>query len=46
VFQLTDSYRPAILSLIVFFVVGGVLLTRVDVRRGISDAGNEQPRIV
>jgi UMF1 family MFS transporter len=46
VFQLTDSYRPAILSLIVFFVVGGVLLTRVDVRRGISDAGNEQPRVV
>jgi UMF1 family MFS transporter len=45
-FQLTDSYRPAILSLIAFFVVGGVLLTRVDVRRGISDAGNEQPRIV
>ncbi|MFP5335506.1 MAG: MFS transporter [Actinomycetes bacterium] len=46
VFQLTDSYRPAILSLVVFFVLGGFLLLRVDVRRGIADAGNEQPRIV
>ena len=42
-FQLTDSYRPAILSLIVFFVVGGVLLAKVDVRKGIADAGNTQP---
>ncbi|HEX5532968.1 MAG TPA: MFS transporter [Actinomycetales bacterium] len=45
-FQLTDSYRPAILSLIVFFVIGGALLIKVDIRRGIADAGNEQPRIV
>jgi MFS transporter, UMF1 family len=45
-FQLTDSYRPAILSLIAFFVIGGLLLLRVDVRRGIADAGNEQPRVV
>ena len=45
-FQLTDSYRPAILSLIVFFVIGGALLIKVDVRRGIADAGNKQPRIV
>ena len=42
-FQLTDSYRPAILSLIVFFVVGGLLLLRVDIRKGIADAGNTQP---
>lgn len=46
VFQLTDSYRPAILSLLAFFVLGGVLLLRVDVRRGIEDTGNPQPRIV
>ena len=46
VFQLTDSYRPAILSLIVFFVLGGVLLARLDVRRGIADAGNQQPQVV
>jgi len=45
-FQLTDSYRPAILSLIFFFVLGGALLIKVDVRRGIADAGNEQPRVV
>ncbi len=43
VFQLTDSYRPAILALIVFFVTGLALLSRVDVRRGIAEAGNAQP---
>ena len=30
VHQLTDSYRPAIIALVVFFVVGFVLLWRVD----------------
>lgn len=34
VFQLTGSYRPAIASLVVFFVVGGILLLRVDVASG------------
>jgi UMF1 family MFS transporter len=43
VFQLTDSYRPAILALIVFFVVGGLLLLRVDAERGIREAGNQVP---
>jgi UMF1 family MFS transporter len=46
VFQLTGSYRSAIVALVVFFVVGGVLLARVDVRRGILEAGNELPRVV
>jgi UMF1 family MFS transporter len=46
VLQLTDSYRPAIFSLVVFFVLGGLLLARVDVRRGIREAGNEQPALV
>ncbi|MEJ5944997.1 MFS transporter [Pseudokineococcus basanitobsidens] len=46
VFQLSGSYRPAIASLVVFFVVGGLLLLRVDVRRGVADAGREQPRRV
>ncbi len=32
VYQLTDSYRPAIFALIIFFVVGGLLLARVDPR--------------
>ena len=46
VLQLTDSYRPAIFSLVVFFVLGGLLLSRVDVRRGIEEAGNTQPALV
>ena len=45
-YQLTGSYRPAILVTIVFFVVGGLILTRVRMREGIAAAGNEQPRIV
>jgi UMF1 family MFS transporter len=44
--QLTDSYRPAIFALIVFFLVGGLLLWRVDPRRGITEAGNEVPSVV
>ena len=46
VHQLTDSYRPAILALIVFFVLGGVLLAKVDMRKGIREAGNEVPAVV
>jgi len=46
VFQLTHTYRAAIVALVVFFLVGGVLLARVDVRRGIVDAGNEAPAVV
>ncbi|MBT9254482.1 MFS transporter [Phycicoccus sp. MAQZ13P-2] len=46
VHQLTDSYRPAIVALVVFFVLGYLVLRRVDVRQGIMDAGNELPRIV
>ncbi|WP_336921248.1 MFS transporter [Aquipuribacter sp. SD81] len=44
--QATGSFRLSILAVVVFFVVGGLLLTRVDVRRGIADAGNEAPRVV
>jgi UMF1 family MFS transporter len=46
VFQVTGSYRNAIVALVVFFVVGGALLSRVDVRRGILAAGNEVPAVV
>ena len=46
VHQITDSYRPAILALIVFFVLGGVLLSRVDMERGIREAGNEVPAVL
>nr|WP_211661437.1 MFS transporter [Modestobacter muralis] len=42
-YQLTDSYRYAIISLVVFFVVGGVLLARLDMRRAIVEAGNTPP---
>jgi len=38
--QVTDSYRVAILSLIAFFVAGGVLLARVDVTRATAESGN------
>lgn len=44
VFQLTDSYRNAILALLVFFLVGGVLLSRVRMREGILAAGNPLPQ--
>jgi UMF1 family MFS transporter len=46
VFQLTDSYRPAVFALIGFFLVGGVLLLKVDTVRGIQQAGNEVPTAV
>ncbi|MFG1876370.1 MFS transporter [Sphaerisporangium sp. NPDC049003] len=41
--QLTDSYRLAILSLVIFFVVGFALLTVVNLPRAIREAGNEVP---
>ncbi|MDF3302357.1 MFS transporter [Streptomyces tropicalis] len=42
-YQVTGSYRDAIISLVVFFAVGFVLLARVPVRRAIGDAGNPVP---
>ncbi len=46
VFQLTGSYRPAIFALIVFFIVGGALLLKVDTARGIREAGNDAPAVI
>jgi UMF1 family MFS transporter len=46
VFQVTGSYRPAILSLIVFFALGLFFLLRLDTRRGIAEAGNTVPAVV
>lgn len=46
VYQLTFDYRPAILALLVFFVVGFVLLAAVPVRRAIVRAGNTPPRLL
>jgi UMF1 family MFS transporter len=42
-FQLTDSYRYAIFSLVFFFVVGGFLLAKLDLRQAIVEAGNTPP---
>ncbi|MDX2564931.1 MFS transporter [Streptomyces sp. TX20-6-3] len=42
-YQLTGSYRDAIISLVIFFVVGFVLLARVPVRRAVEAAGNPIP---
>lgn len=41
--QFTGSYRIAILSLIVFFLVGLAVLAKVDVRRAAIEAGNRPP---
>lgn len=41
--QFTGSYRIAIVSLIIFFAAGLLLLVRVDVRRAILEAGNQPP---
>ena len=46
VHQVTGSYRPALLALVAFFVVGGLLLWRVEPRRGIAEAGNVVPAVV
>ncbi|HWU21671.1 MAG TPA: MFS transporter [Nocardioides sp.] len=46
VFQVTGSYRPAILSLIVLFVLGLVVLLRVDPVRGVAEARLAPPREV
>ncbi|MER6464021.1 MFS transporter [Streptomyces sp. NPDC001228] len=43
-FQVSGSYRSAIISLVVFFVIGFALLARVPVRRAIGEAGNPVPQ--
>ena len=42
-FQLTGSYRDAIVSLVVFFVLGAAILALVPVREAIREAGNAVP---
>jgi UMF1 family MFS transporter len=46
IFQLTNSYRAGIVSLVVFFLLGGVLLAFVPIRRAIIAAGNTPPKLV
>ena len=45
-FQIFDSYRPAILFLVVFFLIGGLLLSRVNFKQGIEAAGNKVPQVI
>jgi UMF1 family MFS transporter len=45
-YQLTHTYRVAIVSLLVFFVVGFLGLLAVPMRRAIAAAGNPEPRLV
>ncbi|MFC4472068.1 MFS transporter [Streptomyces xiangluensis] len=42
-YQLTGSYRDAIISLVAFFIIGFLLLARVSVREAVRDAGNPVP---
>lgn len=42
---LGGNLRPAILSVIIFFVLGGLLLTRVNVERGVKHAEAEDAEI-
>ncbi|MFF6777950.1 MFS transporter [Streptomyces sp. NPDC012637] len=42
-YQLTGSYRDAIISLVIFFGIGFVLLARVPVRAAVAAAGNPVP---
>ncbi|MEX5720232.1 MFS transporter [Geodermatophilus maliterrae] len=42
-YQFTGSYRYAIISLVVFFVAGFLLLVRLPMRRAVVAAGNTPP---
>ncbi|HEY7592516.1 MAG TPA: MFS transporter [Actinophytocola sp.] len=42
----TGSYRPAIISLVIFFFVGLVLMFFVPVRRAIQAVGNPEPAVL
>jgi len=45
-YQVTNSYRIAIISLLIFFVAGFFALAAVPIRRAIIAAGNVPPEIV
>jgi UMF1 family MFS transporter len=42
-YQLTGSYRLAIVSLVIFFVAGFVALAALPIRRAVVEAGNTPP---
>lgn len=43
VVQMTNSYRPAILALIVFFIAGSIILFFTDTAKAIHEAGQHTP---
>lgn len=43
VVNLTGGFRTAIFSLVIFFIIGGLLLWRADLKAGIEAAGNKVP---
>lgn len=43
---LTGSYRISILALISFFIIGGILFSRVNLKRAIQESGNELPPVI
>ncbi|MBN1172521.1 MAG: MFS transporter [Micromonosporaceae bacterium] len=45
-YDLTRSYRVAIASLLVFFIIGFIALASVPMRRAITAAGNTPPRVL
>jgi UMF1 family MFS transporter len=45
-YQLTGTYRTAIIGLVAFFLLGGALLAAVRIRQGIHEAGNPLPEIL
>jgi UMF1 family MFS transporter len=45
-YELSGSYRIAIVVLVVFFVAGGLLLRRVRVGEGIDAVGNARPAVL
>lgn len=45
-FQFSGSYRPGLFALIAFFLAGGILLSKVNMRAGIEAAGNKQPALI
>lgn len=44
--DLTSSYRLAIVSLVAFFAIGLVLLSRTDLRAAVREAGNPVPELL
>lgn len=44
--QITGSQRSALITLIIFFIVGLVLLSRVDVRKAMLASGNDPDGVV